>query len=244
MNENFNFVNDESGKFPVKSFDILRARGEPGLSYIYVSNKKRAEDMTILKYYKTVKKIEKQFENLNLDEKQKLILDGTFNKVLYATDVDFPVLNKSYDPLNLHHIPNLLDKYTEQFGHLTGITSPLSYIGAMGSRFGWHVEDMNLFSISVMLFGEPKIWYSIPPNQGRKLENLQERHKQWPCMQCSHPLRHKNNLFSPHFLRACGIDVYKVILFFIWQNCESLILVDIPRFFKQFQAFLIHIFFS
>lgn len=218
MKENFDFVNDTSEKFRVKSFDILKG-GHPGLSYIYVSNRKRARDMTILEYYKTVKKIEKKFEHLNLDEKEKLILDGTINKVLYATDVDFPVFNKSYVPLNLHHIPNLL----EQFGHISGITVPLTYIGAMGSRFGWHVEDMNLFSISVMLFGEPKIWYSIPPNQGQELENLQERHKKWPCTQCSHPLRHKNNLFCPHFLRSCGINVYKVIFF----HLAKLRIVDI-----------------
>lgn len=128
-----------------------------------------------------------------------------------------------------------LTNLLEQFGHLSGISVPLTYIGAMGSRFGWHVEDMNLFSISVMLFGVPKIWYSIPPNQGQELENLQERHKKWPCTQCSHPLRHKNNLFCPHFLRSCGINVYKVIFF----HLAKLRIVDIGWYTQIFQAFLI-----
>lgn len=175
--------------------------------------------MTILQYYKEAKKIENKFSKLNLNEKEKLILAGDFKNFMYATDVDFPVLNRSYDPLNLNHIPNLLDNYVAKYGNALGITSSLSYIGAMGSRFGWHVEDMNLYSISVMLFGEPKIWYSIPEHQGVDLEKLQEKYKmEWPSLQCSSPLRHKNNCFDPHYVRSFGIEVYKVNIRLILLN--------------------------
>lgn len=209
--KNFDFTSDQSGKFSTGFYDVLKSEQRGGIFYVYESAKKEAEDMTILQYYKQAKKIENKFSNLNINEKEKLILQGIFKKFIYATDVDFPVLDQSYDPLNLHHIPNLLDNYVSKYAHADGITTPLSYIGAMGSRFGWHVEDMNLFSISLMLFGEPKIWYSIPEHRGMDLEKLQEKYKEWPSLQCSSPLRHKNNCFDPHFVLLSGIEVYKVV---------------------------------
>lgn len=209
--DHFDFTSDESGTFSVGFFDVLKSTQNGQRSYIYESAKKEHQDMTILQYQKKAKKIENRFSKLNIGEKEKLILAGNFKNVMYATDVDFPVLKKTYDPLNLNHIPNLLDNYVAIYGHAMGITSPLSYIGAMGSRFGWHVEDMNLFSISFMIFGEPKIWYNIPECQGSELEKVQNKYKmEWPSLQCSHPLRHKNNCFDPNYVRSLAIEVYKV----------------------------------
>lgn len=103
-----------------------------------------------------------------------------------------------------------LRQYCEEFGNVGGVTTHLSYVGSFGSRFSWHVEDMNLSAISLMLFGMPKIWYLIPPHDGPKLEALQKKHQKWPSTNCTHPLRHKSNCFDPNFVRSQGIEVFKV----------------------------------
>lgn len=190
-------MNDESDTFEVSFYDLLKSEQHDRRYYIYKSAKRKSKFMTIRQYYKQAKMIENKFSHLSINEKEKIILDGNFAKIMYVNDVNFPVINPSYNPLNLYNISNFLDNYVERYGHASGITSPLSYFGAMGSRFGWHVEDMNLFSISVLLFGEPKIWYSIPANQAVDFEKLQKKYNEWPSLQCSHPLRHKNNCFDP-----------------------------------------------
>lgn len=130
--------------------------------------------MTLLQYVKKARALEKKFAGLGLEEKEEKILAGCVKNPMYATDINFDVLNKNYDWVNLHKFPNLLNNYVEKYGHADGITRPMAYIGSFGSRFGWHVEDMNLYAISIMLFGSPKIWYVIPAHHGPKLEALQK----------------------------------------------------------------------
>lgn len=177
---------------------------------MWKSSKLKTKNMTLLQYVKKARALEKKFAGLGLEEKEEKILAGCVKNPMYATDINFDVLNKNYDWVNLHKFPNLLNNYVEKYGHADGITRPMAYIGSFGSRFGWHVEDMNLYAISIMLFGSPKIWYVIPAHHGPKLEALQKKHQQWPSTKCSHPLRHKSNCFNPNFVQSHGIEVFKV----------------------------------
>lgn len=206
----FDFENDESSKFPVNFYEILKASGDEALIYNCRSKKLATKNMTLRQFYKASKLREKRFSDLDIDQREKLILDGAIKQPIYATDVNFSVLNRDAETLNLYNFPNLLDNYVKQYGHAEGVTSPLSYVGAIGSRFAWHVEDMHLLSISILLFGYPKIWYTIPADQGHILERIQSENKQWPSMQCENPLRHKTNCFDPYYLISRGINVYKV----------------------------------
>ena len=46
------------------------------------------------------------------------------------------------------------------------------YFGSWRSMFGWHTEDMDLFSINFLHTGAPKLWYGIPVAQAERFENL------------------------------------------------------------------------
>jgi hypothetical protein len=107
-----------------------------------------------------------------------------------------------------------------------GINVPMAYLGGLFTRFGLHVEDMHLCSLSMLWFGEPKVWYAIPASFADRVEHLiMER---WSAASlsganasCSGALRtphtlpwaltSKSLLISPASLAQHGIPVYRAV---------------------------------
>ena len=60
--------------------------------------------------------------------------------------------------------------------------------------FGWHKEDLDLYSINYLHHGQPKFWYGIDLESNEKFEKFlneqfPENHKK-----CSEFIRHKTTL--------------------------------------------------
>lgn len=53
---------------------------------------------------------------------------------------------------------------------VTGVTSPMVYIGMLFSWFAWHVEDHELHSLNYLHMGAPKTWYAVPGRAAPALE--------------------------------------------------------------------------
>jgi hypothetical protein len=59
---------------------------------------------------------------------------------------------------------------THQTGTLDGISGSYCYFGKRGCMFVCHLEDVYLESLSVLLWGAPKVWIGVEPRDHEKLE--------------------------------------------------------------------------
>lgn len=82
------------------------------------------------------------------------------------------------------------------------------HIVAKGSVFGLHTEDDDLASVNLLLFGEPKIWFIVPPTHYKRVIEVVNKYVD---TQCENYLRRKTLLLTPKFLENFKIPHSKVI---------------------------------
>lgn len=71
---------------------------------------------------------------------------------------------------NIGHLNSVLDVIEEDCGvSIQGVNTPYLYFGMWKTTFSWHTEDMDLYSINYLHFGEPKSWlvWDIEGREGR-----------------------------------------------------------------------------
>jgi|LauGreDrversion4_2_1035121.scaffolds.fasta_scaffold399006_1 hypothetical protein len=77
--------------------------------------------------------------------------------------------------------------------------------------FGWHKEDMDLYSINYVHHGAPKFWYGVNIDSNLKFEAfLKSKFPEFSKL-CSEFIRHKNTMVNPDVLIANGIGMTKSI---------------------------------
>ncbi|KAM8929974.1 lysine-specific demethylase 4A [Pelodytes ibericus] len=145
------------------------------------------------------------------DLERKYWKNLTFNPAIYGADVNGSLYDKSVEEWNIGHLNTILD-VVEREGGITieGVNTPYLYFGMWKTSFAWHTEDMDLYSINYLHFGEPKSWYTIPPEHGKRLERLAKGFFPGSAQSCEAFLRHKMTLISPFILRKYGIPFNKI----------------------------------
>ncbi|KAI4886619.1 hypothetical protein NFI96_012741, partial [Prochilodus magdalenae] len=135
----------------------------------------------------------------------------TFNPPLYGADVSGTLYDPDVTEWNIGRLNTILDTVERESGiKIKGVNTPYLYFGMWKSTFAWHTEDMDLYSINYLHFGEPKSWYVVPPEHGKRLERLAKGFFPGSAQSCEAFLRHKMTLISPSILRKYGIPLEKV----------------------------------
>uniref|UniRef100_A0A8C6VPS8 Lysine-specific demethylase 4A n=1 Tax=Naja naja TaxID=35670 RepID=A0A8C6VPS8_NAJNA len=155
------------------------------------------------------------------DLERKYWKNLTFNAPIYGADVNGTLYDKHVDEWNIGHLNTILDIVENESGiTIEGVNTPYLYFGMWKTSFAWHTEDMDLYSINYLHFGEPKSWYSIPPEHGKRLERLAKGFFPGSAQSCEAFLRHKMTLISPLILKKYGIPFDKI--FFRYLFCYSM----------------------
>ncbi|KAJ6659448.1 hypothetical protein lerEdw1_018682 [Lerista edwardsae] len=144
------------------------------------------------------------------DLERKYWKNLTFNAPIYGADVNGTLYDKHIDEWNIGHLNTILDVVENESGiTIEGVNTPYLYFGMWKTSFAWHTEDMDLYSINYLHFGEPKSWYSIPPEHGKRLERLAKGFFPGSAQSCEAFLRHKMTLISPSILKKYSIPFDK-----------------------------------
>uniref|UniRef100_A0A7N6AIP8 [histone H3]-trimethyl-L-lysine(9) demethylase n=1 Tax=Anabas testudineus TaxID=64144 RepID=A0A7N6AIP8_ANATE len=202
---------------PRKSYDTIEdmvipapimqvVTGQSGLFTQYNIQKK---SMTVGDYRKLANSKKyctprhKDFDDLE----RKYWKNLTFVSPIYGADVSGSI----YDEWNIGHLNTLLDMVEQECGIvIEGVNTPYLYFGMWKTTFAWHTEDMDLYSINYLHFGQPKSWYTVPPEHGKRLERLAQGFFPGSSQGCDAFLRHKMTLISPSILKKYGIPFDRV----------------------------------
>ncbi|XP_017351093.1 lysine-specific demethylase 4A isoform X2 [Ictalurus punctatus] len=184
--------------------------GQSGLFTQYNIQKK---PMTVKEFRKTANSDKfcspryDDFEELE----RKYWKNVTFNPPIYGADVNGTLYDPDVEEWNVGHLNTILDTVEHESGiTIEGVNTPYLYFGMWKTTFAWHTEDMDLYSINYLHFGEPKSWYSVPPEHGKRLERLAKGFFPGSSQNCEAFLRHKMTLISPSILKKYGIPFEKV----------------------------------
>ncbi|XP_051498723.1 lysine-specific demethylase 4C isoform X5 [Apus apus] len=145
------------------------------------------------------------------DLERKYWKNLTFVAPIYGADINGSIYDEGIEEWNIAHLNTILDVVGEDCGiSIEGVNTPYLYFGMWKTTFAWHTEDMDLYSINYLHFGEPKSWYAVPPEHGKRLERLAQGFFPSSSQGCDAFLRHKMTLISPSILKKYGIPFDKV----------------------------------
>ncbi|XP_072524635.1 lysine-specific demethylase 4A isoform X3 [Salminus brasiliensis] len=135
----------------------------------------------------------------------------TFNPPIYGADVNGTLYDPGVNEWNVGRLNTILDTVEHESGiTIEGVNTPYLYFGMWKTTFAWHTEDMDLYSINYLHFGEPKSWYCVRPEHGKRLERLAKGFFPGSSQNCEAFLRHKMTLISPSILKKYGIPFEKI----------------------------------
>lgn len=145
------------------------------------------------------------------DLERKYWKNVTYVAPIYGADVNGSITDPDVKEWNINHLGTILDFVNSDYGiEIDGVNTAYLYFGMWKTTFAWHTEDMDLYSINYLHFGEPKTWYAIPPEHGKRFERTASGFFPTSAKTCQAFLRHKMTLISPQILKQYAIPINKI----------------------------------
>ncbi|KAM5224592.1 lysine-specific demethylase 4D-like [Hipposideros larvatus] len=184
-----------------------------GRAGVFIQYHKKKKAMTVGEYrhlansekYRTPPHLD--FEDLE----RKYWKTRLYASPIYGADISGSLFDANTKQWNLGHLGTIQDLLEQECGVvIEGVNTPYLYFGMWKSTFAWHTEDMDLYSINYLHFGEPKTWYAVPPEHGQRLERLAKELFPGSAQSCEAFLRHKVALVSPTVLKENGVPFSRI----------------------------------
>uniref|UniRef100_A0A8C5ZXN3 [histone H3]-trimethyl-L-lysine(9) demethylase n=1 Tax=Marmota marmota marmota TaxID=9994 RepID=A0A8C5ZXN3_MARMA len=138
------------------------------------------------------------------DLERKYWKNLTFVSPIYGADISGSLYDDDVAQWNIGSLRTILDMVERECGTIIeGVNTPYLYFGMWKTTFAWHTEDMDLYSINYLHFGEPK---SCPAHPGLSRPGFFPGSSQG----CDAFLRHKMTLISPIILKKYGIPFSRI----------------------------------
>lgn len=145
------------------------------------------------------------------DLERKYWKNITYVSPIYGADVNGTLTDKNVNIWNINKLGTILDYVNSDYGiKIDGVNTAYLYFGMWKTTFAWHTEDMDLYSINYLHYGQPKTWYAVPPEYGHRIEKLANKYFSSSYENCNAYLRHKMTLISPQILKQHDIPYDKV----------------------------------
>ncbi|EPQ05555.1 Lysine-specific demethylase 4D [Myotis brandtii] len=139
------------------------------------------------------------------------VITRLYDSPIYGADISGSLFDANTKQWNLGHLGTIQDLLEQECGVvIEGVNTPYLYFGMWKTTFAWHTEDMDLYSINYLHFGEPKTWYAVPPEHGQRLERLARDLFPGSSRGCQAFLRHKVALISPTVLKENGVPFSRI----------------------------------
>ncbi|KAM3957691.1 uncharacterized protein ACR2FA_008405 [Aphomia sociella] len=145
------------------------------------------------------------------DLERKYWKNVTYVAPIYGADVNGSITDPDVKEWNINSLGTILDFVNSDYGiEIDGVNTAYLYFGMWKTTFAWHTEDMDLYSINYLHFGDPKTWYAIPPEHGKRFERIAAGFFPTSAKTCQAFLRHKMTLISPQILKQYSVPINKI----------------------------------
>uniref|UniRef100_A0A8C8ZZM5 Lysine-specific demethylase 4B n=1 Tax=Prolemur simus TaxID=1328070 RepID=A0A8C8ZZM5_PROSS len=147
------------------------------------------------------------------DLERKYWKNLTFVSPIYGADISGSLYDDDVAQWNIGSLRTILDMVERECGTIIeGVNTPYLYFGMWKTTFAWHTEDMDLYSINYLHFGEPCPERGVLPAVAVRLKRVLSALGFFPgsSQGCDAFLRHKMTLISPIILKKYGIPFSRI----------------------------------